>query len=74
MYNAVKSLHKTLNAINVTGKENLSRLLGCIELTEKIIEAMERVRTSNDGNCKREDSAGGLDVVDGKNRRTDDGV
>lgn len=62
MYNAIKTIQATLGTITVSGRENLSRLLGIMELTEKIIEAMERVK-ADDGNGEGENHPDQMDVA-----------
>lgn len=43
----------TLNAVEVKGKENLSRLLGCINVLESIINKEEETKeeTAEDGDA-----------------------
>lgn len=58
LYGALKSVNATLNEITVSGKDNLDKLLGCIQVVEKICTELEGVTAENDGNGERQDSNG----------------
>lgn len=49
---AIDALLLTLNAIDVRGKSNLDRMLGCIRLLEQL---KERINTEENGNGKQDD-------------------
>lgn len=40
--NIAKSLLKTLGEIEVRGRENMDRMLGCMLLLEKLLQAIEK--------------------------------
>lgn len=42
------TVHNTMNGIEVKGKENMSRLLGCMSLLETLINAVEKLNVQED--------------------------